>query len=343
MNQITLKVKEVVQETSDTVTIKLKQPLFKKVQYQAGQFLTVITEVEGQKLRRSYSMSSAPHLDATIDITVKRILEGKVSNHLNDNVKVGDMLEVVEPMGQFLYDPSKEAERHMVLWGAGSGITPLFSMLKSCLFFEPKSKVTLVFGNRNEDSIIFKEALEELKEKFQERLDVVHVLSQPSVQWGGFSGRIDDVVAINIMNRLALADSEHYLCGPDGMMDAVTSALKRNKIPTSKIFKESFTPVSGSDHSDDVSPENITLVVDGEEHSVFVSPNQTILEAALEEGLDVPYSCQNGVCTACRANCSSGKVEMGDTMVLSQSEIDNGDILTCISHPLSGNVKITYD
>ncbi|KXX68370.1 ferredoxin--NADP reductase [Flammeovirga sp. SJP92] len=343
MNQITLKVKEVVHETSDTVTIKLKQPLFKKVQYQAGQFLTIIAEVGGQKLRRSYSMSSAPHLDATIDITVKRIPDGKVSNHLNDNVKAGDMLEVVEPMGQFVYEPDKDTERHVVLWGAGSGITPLFSMLKSCLFFEPKSKVTLVFGNRNEESVIFKKSLEELKEKFEDRLEVVHVMSRPSAQWGGFSGRIDDVVAINIMNRLSLDHSEHYLCGPDGMMDAVSNALKRNKMASSKIFKESFTPVSGSDHSDNVSSENILLVVDGEEHSVFVAPDQTILEAALEEGLDVPYSCQNGVCTACRANCSSGKVEMGDTSVLSQSEMDNGDILTCISHPLGGNVKITYD
>ncbi|NME69598.1 ferredoxin--NADP reductase [Flammeovirga aprica] len=343
MNQITLKVKEVVQETSDTVTIKLKQPLFKKVQYQSGQFLTVISEVQGQKLRRSYSMSSAPHLDATIDITVKRIPDGKVSNHLNNSIKMGDMLEVVEPMGQFVYEPSKETERHVVLWGAGSGITPLFSMLKSCLFFEPKSKVTLVFGNRNEESIIFKKSLEELKEKFQDRLEVVHVLSRPSTQWGGFSGRIDDVVAINIMNRLSLANSEHYLCGPDGMMDAVTSALKRNKIPASKIYKESFTPVSGSDHSDDVSSENILLTVDGEEHSVFVAANQTILEAALEEGLDVPYSCQNGVCTACRAKCTSGKVEMGETSVLSEAEKNSGDILTCISHPVGVNVKITYE
>lgn len=343
MNQITLKVKEVVQETSDTVTIKLKQPLFKKVQYQAGQFLTVISEVNGQNLKRSYSMSSAPHLDATIDISIKRIPEGKMSNYLNDNIKSGDTLEVAEPMGQFVYEPSKETERHLILWGAGSGITPLFSMLKSCLFFEPKSKVTLVYGNRNEETIIFKKALEELKDKFEDRLEIVHVLSRPSSQWGGFSGRIDDVVAVNILNRLSLLNSEHYLCGPDGMMDAVTAALKRSKISSSKIFKESFTPVSGSDHSDNVSSENILLTVDGEEHSVFVAPNQTILEAALEEGLDVPYSCQNGVCTACRAKCSSGKVEMGDTSVLSQSEIESGDILTCISHPLSGNVKITYD
>lgn len=342
MNQFTLKVKEVVRETSDTITIKLKQPLFKKVQYQAGQFLTVISDVKGEKLRRSYSMSSAPHLDATIDITVKRIKEGRVSNFLNDNVTSGDALEVVEPMGQFVFEPHKDNERHVILWGAGSGVTPLFSMLKSCLFFEPKSKVTLVFGNRTEDSIIFNTVLEELKGKFRDRLEVVHVLSKPSTQWGGFAGRIDDVVAINIMNRLSLVNSEHYLCGPEGMMNAVTSALKKNKVSSTKIFSESFTPVSGNEHSDNVSSESISLTVDGEEYNVFVSPNQTILEAALDEGLDVPYSCQNGVCTACRAKCISGNIEMGETSVLSESEKSNGDILTCISHPISNNVKITY-
>ncbi|MBB6461454.1 ferredoxin--NADP reductase [Flammeovirga kamogawensis] len=342
MNQYTLKVKEVVNETADTVTIKFKQPLFKKVQYQSGQFLTIVSTIDDKKVRRSYSMSSTPLLDTTVDITVKRIEGGLVSNYLNDNVKNGDALEVSEPLGQFTFEPDKEVSRNLIFWGAGSGITPLFSMIKSALFFENSSKVTLVYGNRNEDSIIFKEQLEELKKKFEDRLEIVHVLSRPSTAWGGFAGRIDDVVSVNILNRLSLVNTVHYLCGPEGMMTAVKSALQRFKVPGNKIYNESFVPASGDEHSSDVSEQNVSITVDGDEHLIQVNPDTTILEAALDAGLDVPYSCQNGVCTACMGQCTSGKVEMGDSTVLSEQEKKDGYILTCISHPLTEDVKITY-
>jgi len=184
----TLKVKEVVKETEDTVTIHFKQPLFKKVKYKPGQFLALLFTINGEKVRRSYSMSSAPNLDNTVAVTVKRVEGGLVSNHINDNVKAGDSIEVMQPLGNFIYQVDNKAKRHVLLFGAGSGITPLMSILKSVLFFEPDSVVSLVYGNRNKSSIIFSQKLEELKKKFGERLNLVHSLTQPDADWGGYSG-----------------------------------------------------------------------------------------------------------------------------------------------------------
>ncbi|ANQ50314.1 ferredoxin--NADP reductase [Flammeovirga sp. MY04] len=343
MNKYTLKVKDVVKETSDAVTIKLKQPLFKKVQFTAGQFISVYNDIDSKKTIRSYSVSSAPHLDATLDITIKRVEGGLVSNYLNDTVKAGDSLEISDAMGTFVLEADNSKTRNIFLWAAGSGISPLFSMLKSILFFEKNSNVYLIYGNRNEDSIIFNEHLNELKSKFEGRLEIIHVLSQPSPEWGGFKGRIDDVMAVNVLNRLTLDNSEHFLCGPEGMMTSVESALKRFKVPASKVYKESFVPVDNAESVNvDLGDEMITLVVDGEEHQVEAKAGVSILDAGLDAGLDIPYSCQNGVCTACKGKCVSGKVEMGDSVALSQSEKNEGYVLTCISHAVSKDVKIDY-
>ena len=193
----TLKVKDIIKETDDTVTIQFKQPLFKKVKYISGQFLTVIIPVNGEKLRRSYSMSSAPNLDSHIGVTVKRVENGVVSNYLNDHIKKGDSIEIMKPMGNFTLEPNKQGKRNIILFGGGSGITPLMSILKSALYFEPNSAVSLVYANSDEDCIIFKDQLDALKEKFGERFNLVHVLSQPKQMWNGHTGRMDEII-INI-------------------------------------------------------------------------------------------------------------------------------------------------
>lgn len=342
-NYYTLTVKEVIKETEDTVTLRFKQPLFRKVKYKAGQFLTLIFELNGTKARRSYSMSSAPNLDSTVDVTVKRVEGGVVSNHINDNIKAGDKIEVMEPMGQFVFEPEKSASRHIVLWGAGSGVTPLMSILKSVLFFESSSKVSLVYGNREINNVVFKEKLDELKAKFADRLQLVHVLTQPEHNWGGYKGRIDDVKVVNIMNLLPKeSDTMHYLCGPEGMMDAVKEGLKKLKTPASKIHFESFIPKT-EEASEDISTHKVKVIIDGEEEEFMVSPDQSILDAGLDEGHDIPYSCQSGVCTACRGKCTSGKVQMGNADVLSEDEIAEGYILACQSHPMTDNVVIEFD
>ena len=179
-----LQVKDVIQETSDAVTIEFWHPLSEQIKYQAGQFLTLIVPADnGKKVRRSYSMSTSPHSDTSVGVTVKRVKGGLVSNYLCDKVSKGDFIEAIEPMGRFVFIPDAEQERHLVLIGAGSGITPLMSIAKSALQMEPKSKVSLLYGNRTPESIIFREQLLELENQYRERLKVTHILSQAPKDW----------------------------------------------------------------------------------------------------------------------------------------------------------------
>lgn len=341
----TLKIKDVIKETDDTVTIQFKQPLFKKVKYVSGQFLTVIVPVNGEKLRRSYSMSSTPNLDSHLAVTVKRVENGIISNYLNDQIKKGDSLEIMKPMGNFTLKPQKNSKRHVVLFGGGSGITPLMSILKSALYFEPKSTVSLIYANRDEDCIIFKSQLEALKEKFGERFNMVHVLSQPKQMWNGHSGRLDEAMVMNIHNLLPKSDSptEYYVCGPEGMMETVQSALKSLKIKDTAIHSESFVTGSNGESAVDASAfqmHTVTINLHGDKHKVSVPPNKSILDAALDAGLDMPFSCQSGLCTACMGKCSSGEIKMTEEDTLSNDEVAEGYRLLCVGHPMSDDVVI---
>jgi ring-1,2-phenylacetyl-CoA epoxidase subunit PaaE len=344
-NYYTLKIKNVVQETKDTITIHFKQPIFKKVKYKSGQFLTLIMMINGKKERRSYSMSSAPNLDDTLAITVKRVAGGLVSNYLNDHAKEGDSIEVMEPMGNFTLEPNKDLARHIVLFGAGSGITPLMSILKSTLFFEPKSIVSLLYGNRHEGSIIFRKQLDELKQKFGDRLNIVHSLTEPDSLWGGYKGRIDNVSALNFLNLVPkMPVTEYFMCGPLGMMDEVKQALQKLKVPANQIHFESFTPAAPTAEkiasTKNLQDHIVTIVMNGVETKINVPANKTILEAALDEGLDLPFSCQSGLCTACMCKKISGEMIMTDGEGLSQSEIDKGFVLVCVGHPTSDNLVL---
>lgn len=339
----TLKIKDVVKETDDSVTIQFKQPLFKKVKYLPGQFLTVIIPINGQKLRRSYSMSSTPNVDSHVAVTVKRVENGIISNFLNDQVKKGDSMEIMKPMGNFILEPQKNNKRHLVLLGGGSGITPLMSILKSALYFEPKSSVSLVYCNRDEDSIIFKDQLEALKNKFGERLNVVHVLSKPKQMWNGHTGRLDEAMTMNILNLLPKSDpTEYYVCGPEGLMENVQSALKSLKIKDSAIHTESFVSSSNGEDVDSSAfqTHTVTINLHGEEHKVTVPPTKTILDAALDEGLDMPFSCQSGLCTACMGKCTSGDIKMTEEDTLSEDEVAEGYRLLCVGHPMSEDVVV---
>lgn len=345
----TLKVKEVVKETADTVTIHFKQPLFKKVKYKAGQFLTLIVPINGKKERRSYSMSSAPALDNTVAVSVKRVEGGLVSNYINDHVKAGDSLEVMEPLGNFIFEPDKKKKRNLVLFGGGSGITPLMSMLKSALFLEPETTVSLVYANSNEESIIFAKKLDELKAKFGDRLTLVHNLSKPKDESYPYSGRMDDVRVVNILNLLPNAsnDSEYYICGPEGMMEAVKQGLKTRKVSASKIFTESFVSTTTDEQlaeaTGDIETQTVKITVDGQTHEVLVRPDQSILEAGLDEGLDMPFSCQSGLCTACMGKCKSGQIKMIDGDGISEDEINKGYVLLCVGHPLTASVEVEIE
>lgn len=345
-----LQVKEIVKETPDCVTIYFWHPLSEQIKYKAGQFITVIVPIDGKKVRRSYSMSTSPHTDTAIGITVKRVLGGLVSNYLNDHVKVGDFLEVVEPLGNFYVEPDADKTRHLVLFAAGSGITPILSIAKSILKMEPKSRVTLVYGNRTEESIIFKNKIEELEYTYKDRLIVHYILSQPSNLWVGQVGRISQGIGIRFMkdSYTNFSKDEFYLCGPEGMMEDIIKGLNIYNVSKSQIHRENFhapmlDEIYIQENDDSLKARKVKVIYDGDEYEFEVKPHETILEAALDIDIDLPYSCQAGMCTACMGKCVSGKVKMDEDEGLTEKEIQQGFMLTCVSHPLTDDVVIEID
>jgi ring-1,2-phenylacetyl-CoA epoxidase subunit PaaE len=345
-----LKVKEVINETADAVTIVLKNPLFSRIKYQSGQFLTLLLTVNGEKIRRSYSLSSSPSVDENMAITVKKVQGGLASNFLCNNIKAGDKIDFAEPMGHFTVEANKNNKRHIVLVGAGSGITPLMSMAKTILAGEPQSIVSLLYGNRNENNIIFKKQLEDMKAKYGDRFTLVHALTQPSASWNGFKGRIDKVMTVNVLNLLPKWDktaTEFYLCGPEAMMTAAQEGIIAFGMSKTSIFKESFTHTETEDQKQakatlatTLTNQKVSILLDGSTYEVEVSPKSTILEAALNAGIDMPYSCQSGLCTACRGKCTAGQIKMEDCDGLSEKEIQQGYVLTCMSHPMTSGVVV---
>jgi ring-1,2-phenylacetyl-CoA epoxidase subunit PaaE len=343
-----LTVKEVIQETPDTITIAFWHPIHQAISYKPGQFITIIAEVGGKKIRRSYSMSSSPSRDASIAVTVKRVANGLMSNWLNDNVKAGTALEVVEPMGRFLVEPNPTKNRELVFFGAGSGITPLMSMIKSILPVEKDSKVYLIYGNRNEETIIFKKQIAQLEAEYP-NFKAMHILSQPSYTWVGYKGRINEGVSVHLMKDLGIniASGEYFLCGPETMMDEIKKGLHIYNVPAERIHQELF--FSSADESepeedtDTLKTQEVTINYEGKSYTVEVKPHETILEAALDRDIDLPYSCQAGMCTACMAKCTSGKVKLDEEDGLTENELKNGYILTCVAHPMSKGVVIDIE
>jgi len=352
MKHFHLKVKEVIQETPDAVTIAFWHPLSEMIKYQAGQFLTILLTINGEKVRRSYSMSSSPHTDTAPAVTVKRVQGGLVSNWLLDNVKEGDFLEVLEPMGHFQVLPDARNARSIVLIGAGSGITPLISIAKSVLKVEADSRVILLYGNRQEDSIIFKQQLEELQRVYGERFVLHYALSQPTGEWTGLKGRLTQTNILDILEGvggLGGPSVEFFLCGPDGLMETTKETLMNWGIVEEKIHRESFAtatthPVHEADEDDEsLKTQEIKVLYEGEEYTFNVEPHQTILEAALELDIDLPYSCQAGMCTACMGKCTSGKVQLDEEDGLTKSELAQGYILTCVARPVTKGVVIEIE
>ena len=382
-----LKVKEVIRETPDAISIVFEKPA-ERMPYQAGQFLTLITTVEGKKQRRSYSLSSCPFLDMNPTVTVKRVAGGVMSNYLNENLKAGDTLEIMEPMGNFTTTLVGTEERHLIMFGGGSGITPLMSIMKSVLYAEPKTKVSLIYANRDKDSIIFKKQIEAMQEKYDKTFRVVHLLEEPAAEFSSLSGRIEAERVSELLAELPqhpAEDSEYFLCGPTGMMKNVMEGLKKLDINPSRIHKESFVagvtapapdggqevipPPQDSEVSEQVaekeaeasnSPagppgafetsgaqvterQEVTVVYEGEEYTFTVEPDNSILHTALALDIDLPYSCQSGICTACMGKCTSGKVKLDEEDTLTDGELKDGYVLTCVGHPLTPGVRIEID
>ncbi|WMJ73517.1 ferredoxin--NADP reductase [Cytophagaceae bacterium ABcell3] len=337
-----LKVLNVEKETSDSISIHFKQPFFNKIKYKPGQFLTLILDVDGKEVRRAYSINSTPKIDKTVTVTVKRVKDGKVSNRLFEELKPGDTLKVMKPMGNFVFEAAKGVRRHFVLFGGGSGITPLMSITKSILYFEPQSNVSLYYANLNEQSIIFKRQLKQLEEQFPDRFNLVHILEKPSPNWTGETGRINkDKIAGWINNMLPESADQraYYICGPTGMMEVVQNSLYDLDIPEEKIHIESFTaPVKKACGA--ASEHQVAFVLNGKEHKVPVTPNKSILDAVLDEDIKATYSCLSGICGSCKSKLISGKIKNEEKNILSAEEKEAGYILPCVCFPEDDNVKI---
>jgi ring-1,2-phenylacetyl-CoA epoxidase subunit PaaE len=364
MSYYTLTVVELTQETDDSVTIHLERPDRAPIASRPGQFLTLILPCgpNGKKERRAYSLSSIPQEAPRLSVTVKRVPGGLVSNYLLDTVKVGQQMEVMEPLGNFTLSPSPKAARSLVLIGAGSGITPLMSMLKAVLNSEPQSHVLLIYGNRNEDSVIFQKQLADLEARSNGHLQVEHVYSQPLHPGGAHrhTGRVNRTMLLRILeqrHQFPAEQAEYFMCGPEGLMVEAKAALELLNVPEARVRRESF--VAASDNAElsaaqpsghgDVSTNptdnvkdtrTVTIQYEGSEYKIEVPANETILETALDLDIDLPYSCQAGLCTACRGKCLSGKVHLDEREGLSDSELKQGYILTCVAHPMTDDVVI---
>lgn len=345
-----LTVKEVVRETKDAISIHFDTPE-QSTDYVSGQFLTLIAQIEGKSIRRAYSLCSSPGIDRHWAVAVKRVEHGVMSNYLNSNLKAGDTLDVLAPMGNFTVRAKSDQTRHFVLFAGGSGITPMYSIAKTLLHSEPNSYVSMIYGNRDLDSIIFKEGLDNLKRLHPERFHLVHVLEHPPGNWSGLTGYITAEVVRNnlrLFPQLPPSHTYYYMCGPLPMMDSVRKSLDEMGIDAAHIFRESFftdqtktaeekavvvNSAAAGDHM-------VTIVLEGKRYEVSVSPKETILQAALDADIDMPYSCQSGLCTACRGKCLSGSVHLDEREGLSDAELKEGYVLTCVGHPRSPGVVI---
>ena len=355
-----LKVIEVKNEIADAVSISFEVPahLKENYHYKPGQYTTLKLTIEGENVNRSYSFCSSPYLYEPLTIAVKRVAGGKGSNFINDNFKPGFEIEVMEPLGNFYVTLDEKNEKQYILFGGGSGITPVMSILKSVLAREPKSKVVLFYGNRNEDSIIFKDKLEKLCTEHPDRLKVVHILDAPLKAWNSYTGFMVKDLALKLLREntnLNFQHAEFFICGPTPMMKQVEEALGVLQIQKDKIHIEYFTARADEDKkAADVGTATqgaqlfngktrVKIIYDGNEREFEVSEKETILEAALDAGYDPPYSCMVAACCTCRAKLLSGKVEMDDRESLTDAEISKGYVLTCQSHPKSHGIVLNYD
>lgn len=344
-----LKVKNIIQETKDAISIVFEQPA-SRINYKPGQFLTLIVPIDGKEIRRAYSLCSSPFVDDDLAVSVKRVEGGKMSNWLPDHLKAGATVKIMAPTGHFTTEYDKNQKRHLVMFAGGSGITPMMSLIKSVLKQEPDSIVSLIYCNRNYDSIIFNESFKTLEAKYEGRLHVIHVLDEAPMNWQGYSGLLNREMLTKLFERIpnwGIEKTTYLMCGPEGMMKNVESLLQESHIPKEKIFKESFVaPTIDKEQKKETQPSSekkareVTIRYDGQEYKVLVQPDRAILETALDQGIDLPYSCQSGLCTACRGKALSGKVKLDEEEGLSQSERDEGYVLTCVGHPMTDDVVI---
>lgn len=341
-----LRIEEISKETDEAVTLILRPEngSAEQFKWRSGQYLTFKFLLDGNEERRSYSICSAPH-EGLLKIMAKKVAGGQVSVHINQNLHQGQEIESMIPMGNFVVTPEPNIRKKHLAFAAGSGITPILSIIKDILINEPLSEFKLYYGNRNYDSIIFRDELIELEQSYKARFAVIHYLSQEQVdKYNFFGGRLttDQIQAI-LNNESA---DEYYICGPEGMISEARDILSTKKVDENKVHFEFFTTTT-TEKSESIilglDRAVVSVKLDGIETELEMDRQETVLNAAIDEGLDVPYACQGGTCCTCQAKLLEGEVVMDVNMVLTDSEIKKGYILTCQSHPTTPKIVIDYD
>ncbi len=364
-----IKIRQVTPETPDTVTLEFDIPenLKETFMYKEGQHVTIRIHKDGHEIRRSYSMSSSP-LENRLAVTVKKVAGGLVSTYLHDSVKAGDTLELAAPDGRFHATLNPEKRRTYYIFGAGSGITPLMSIIKTTLESEPMSAIFLLYGSRSEEDIIFRDALDRLSERYTGQLHVEHILSRPkkessgnglfgmfkksTINWNGKTGRITQKAAIEFLDENMAHGPEddclYFICGPGNMADTVKGALLGRGIQAKQIHTEHF--VNANHIPGEFQPgasaggeKRMIVHLQGKRIELPVPAGATILDVLVKERYDPPYSCTAGACSTCMAKLLSGKVHMEACYALDDEEVKAGYILTCQSKPETDVVELTYD
>mgnify|MGYP000128898090 CR=1 FL=1 len=351
-----LKVREVRNETDECVSVAFEVPEALKEEYQflPGQYLTLKADIKGEEVRRSYSICTSP-AEAELRVAVKKVPDGRFSTFANEQLQPGDELEVMTPMGRFHTQLDPAHQKDYVAFAAGSGITPIMSIMKSVLQQEPESTFTLFYGNRVVDSIIFREQIEALKNEYMGRLRLFHVLSREKLGSPLLSGRIDAAKCEQFYDKLidpAEVD-DFFLCGPQPMIEAIRETLMERGVDRKKIHFELFNTGNGKASATPSKPAKeklpeieamVEIKLDGNSFEFPLSSHaDTILDGALKAGADLPYACKGGVCSTCRARLVSGEVEMDVNYALEEDELEAGFILTCQAHPKTDKVSVDFD
>jgi ring-1,2-phenylacetyl-CoA epoxidase subunit PaaE len=349
-----LRVASVEPETADAVAIRLEvpKPLWEIFRARPGQHLPLRSFIDGQDVRRTYSIFAGSP-ETGLCIAVKRQPHGVFSTYANTVLKPGDFIDALPPAGHFTVSPAPDARRTYVAFAAGSGITPILGMLQSVLTIEQESRFLLFYGNRSTANIMFRDTLEALKNRFMARLSIAHILSRERQEVAWLNGRIDREKVLQVLPRLVAptAIDQALICGPGGMIETLSEALRELGLPAERIRSEHFTLAPDSQKAlQAASPSaaapvaaTATVIMQGIETLVPIAPGEVIVDAALRAGLDVPYSCKGGMCSTCRARLLEGEVSMDLNYALEPWEVEAGYILTCQSHPISQHLVVDYD
>lgn len=351
-----LHVSSVARNTRDAVVVTFDIPhdLSEAFSFRPGQYLTLKCDVQGQELRRSYSICSAPQ-DGVMRVAIKRLDDGAFSTWANTELQAGQSIQVMPPAGSFTIDFSPEHARHYVAFAVGSGITPIFSLVKSALSIEPDSRFTLFYGNRASSSVLFREEIEDLKNIYMERFSAVFVMSRENQDIDLFNGRLDGA-KVNQLLSVWLDPKEidyAFVCGPQTMIEEVVQGLQDKGLAKDRIKFEMFGAPKGpralrtgqdAKKAPGKGQCELTVIQDGHSRSLIVDKNQdNLLDAALAQGLELPYSCKGGVCSTCRCKVVQGEVDMDVNFALEDYEVARGFVLTCQSYPVTDKVTIDFD